>query len=40
VAIEKLKTEESKMTEACTGKKKAIGAMLGAVASGVVILAI
>lgn len=40
VVIDKLKVEEESMTEAFVGKKKAAGAVLGAVASGVVILAI
>lgn len=39
-AIGKLEIEEKRMTEAFCGKKKAVGAMLGAVASGIVILAI
>ena len=39
VAIEKLKTEEKRMTEAFANKKKAAGAVLGAVATGIVILA-
>ena len=39
VAIDKLKVEEGRMSEAFVGKKKASGAVLGAVASGIVILA-
>ena len=40
VAIDKLKAEETRMSEMLNGKKKAVGAILGAVASGIVILAI
>ena len=40
LAIGKLEVEERRLSEAFSGKKKAVGAMLGAIASGIVILAI
>ena len=40
LAIDKLKTEQTGMRDAFCVKKKAVGAMLGAVASGIVIFAI
>jgi hypothetical protein len=40
LAIEKLKREEEKLRSAISGKRKAVGAMLGAFASGMVILII
>ena len=40
IAIDKLKREEEKMRGAIAGKRKALGAMLGALACGTVVLVI